>query len=179
MKLKDLIFENKELLKDITPAQAAAIHKFLKSRLLQPALDAKLRMSIFEQEFPLGSSLYDEFQKASGGINEEVKKSFKLSDLTFDIVSDLFGGVGPGKGVSFPTSTDVRLVIFDQERFDAWKQHTMRKFGDVTVHLFPGESAYINQVKIEDEKFQAAKTSHDLGKGAWLDKERELGRSTD
>lgn len=179
MKLKDLIFENKELLKDITPAQAAAIHKFLKSRLLQPALDAKLRMSIFEQEFPLGSSLYDEFQKASGGINEEVKKSFKLSDLTFDIVSDLFGEVGPGKGVSFPTSTDASRIVFRQEDFDQWKEGTMRRFGNVTVHLFPEESAYINQVKIEDEKFQAAKTSHDLGKGAWLDKERELGRSTD
>ena len=179
MKLKDLIFENKELLKDISPAQAAAIHKFLKSRLLQPALDAKLRMSIFEQEFPLGSSLYSEFQKASGNVNEEVKKSFNLSDLTFDIVSDLFGGIGPGKGVSFPYSTDERLVVFDQEKFDAWKQHVMRKFGDVTVHLFPEESAYINQVKIEDEKFQSAKTSHDLGKQAWLDKEREAGRSID
>ena len=179
MKLKDLIFENKELLKDITPAQAAAIHKFLKSRLLKPALDAKLRMSIFEQEFPLTSSLYDEFQKASGGINEEVKKSFKVSDLTFDIVSDLFGGVGPGKGVSFPSATDVSLIVFREEDFDRWKKYIMQKFGDVTVHLFPEEKAYINQVKIEDEKFQAARASHDLGKSAWLDKEREAGRSTD
>lgn len=112
-------------------------------------------------------------------INEVVEKSFKLSDLTFDIVSDLFGGVGPGKGVSFPYSTDERLVVFDQGKFDQWKQYTMKKFGDVTVHLFPEERAYVNQVKIEDEKFQAAKTSHDLGKQAWLDKEREAGRSID
>ena len=179
MKLKDLIFENKELLKDISPAQAAALHKFLKTRLLQPALDADLRMSIFEQEFPLGSSLYGELQKASGTISEEVKKSFKLSDLTFNIVSDLFGGVEPGHGVAFPTASDQNIIVFDEERFNEWKKYTMQKFGDVTIHLFPEETAYINQVKIEDEKFDTAKTASVQGKAAWLDKEREAGRSID
>jgi glycosyltransferase involved in cell wall biosynthesis len=112
-------------------------------------------------------------------VNEEAKKSFQLSKLTFDIVSDLFGGVKPGHGVAFPTASDQNIIVFDEERFNEWKKYTMQKFGDVTVHLFPKETAYIKQVKIEDEKFDTAKTASVQGKAAWLEKEREAGRSID
>jgi hypothetical protein len=176
MKLKDLIFENSDAiyaaLDQAIPEDtninsfAKAIGKFIKeeygSHNIQPFMET------LHTELGLDEN-----------VNEEVKKSFKLSDLTFDIVSDLFGGVKPGHGVAFPTASDQRRVVFSQDDFDEWKKYTMQKFGDVTVHLFPEEKAYINQVKIEDEKFNTAKNAYIQGKAAWLDKEREAGRSID
>jgi hypothetical protein len=176
MKLKDLIFENSSAiyaaLDKAVPDNAnindfaIAVGKFLKeeygSHNIQPFMET------LHKELGLDES-----------VNEEVKKSFKLSDLTFDIVSDLFGGVKPGRGVAFPLDQDANRIVFSEDDFNQWKQSTNRKYGDVTVHLFPEETAYIKQVKIEDEKFQTARTASIQGKAAWLDKERELGRSTD
>lgn len=176
MKLKDLIFENSSAiyaaLDKAVPDNAnindfaIAVGKFLKeeygSHNIQPFMET------LHKELGLDES-----------VNEEVKKSFKLSELTFDIASDLFGGIKPGRGVAFPLDKDANRIVFSEEDFEQWKQSTMRKYGDVTVHLFPEEKAYINQVKIEDEKFQAAKSAYTQSKAAWLDKERELGRSID
>lgn len=175
MKLKDILFENSEILKDISPAQAAAIHRFLTKRLRQPAMEAKLRMSIFEQEFPLPSSLYDELQKTSAPIHEEVKKSFKLSELTFDILIDLFGK----PGVALPLPSDSSMIIHTQDQLDQYKDLITKKFGDVTITLYPEEKAYVKQSEIEDEKFQAARNARVQAIGAWIDQERKAGRSID
>ena len=182
MKLKDLIFENKELLKDITPAQAAAIHKFLKSRLLHPALDAKLRMSIFEQEFPLGSSLYDEFQKASGATNEvnvnESTKSLSLKELTWEVLTSVLGKV-PMFGFHLPHPDDSYRMANNQEAFEDWKKGTMNKYGDINIKLDSEAANPSERVQVLDDKFIADKKRRVAGKAAWLDKEREAGRSTD
>jgi hypothetical protein len=176
MKLKDLIFENSDAiylaLDQAIPEDtninlfAKAIGKFVKEEY--GSHNIKTFMDTLHAELGIDEN-----------VNEEVKKSFKLSDLTFDIASDLFGGIKPGHGVAFPTASDQNIIVFDEERFNEWKKFTMQKFGDVTIHLFPEETAYIKQVKIEDEKFDTAKTASIQGKAAWLEKERELGRSID
>jgi len=176
MKLKDLIFEDSSKIYSALDAaipEDTNIHSF-----------AKAVAHFLKEEYgshnvgPFMDTLHAELG-IEENVNEEVKKSFQLSDLTFNIVSDLFGGVKPGRGVAFPTASDQNIIVFDEERFNEWKKFTMQKFGDMAVHLFPEETAYIKQVKIEDEKFNTAKNAYIQGKAAWLDKEREAGRSTD
>ena len=61
-------------------------------------------------------------------VNEELKRTFLLSDLTFTVASDLYGGTNPN-----------RRVFFTEDDFDQWKETTMNTYGDVTVFLFPEE----------------------------------------
>jgi hypothetical protein len=68
MKLSDIILEQELESQHISADQAFAIYDFLKKRLHQPALDAGLRMSVFEQEFPLATAFYKEI----GGLNEGI-----------------------------------------------------------------------------------------------------------
>lgn len=68
MKLSSIILEQELETQNISADQAFAIYNFLKKRLHQPALDAGLRMSVFEQEFPIASAFYTEI----GGMNESI-----------------------------------------------------------------------------------------------------------
>jgi hypothetical protein len=53
----------KEGVESLDMATIQEIYKFLLKRLDKPAREAGLRMSIFEQEFPLTSSFYQELKK--------------------------------------------------------------------------------------------------------------------
>ena len=182
MKLKDLIFEQEDQSAEAAKAINNAIISIDDS--MHYGVFAKAIAHILKDEY--GSHNFAPFMEVlhkelgiDESVNEQVKESFKLSDLTFDIASDLFGGIKPGHGVSFPTASDISRIVFSEDDFNQWKKYIMQKFGDVTIHLFPEEKAYINQVKIEDEKFNTAKNAYIQGKAAWLDKEREAGRSID
>lgn len=61
-------------------------------------------------------------------VNEELKRTFLLSDLTFTVASELYGGTKSN-----------RRVFFTEDDFNQWKETTMNTYGDVTVFLFPEE----------------------------------------
>jgi hypothetical protein len=97
-----------------------------------------------------------------------------LSSLTYDQVAKALGD----SRFSAPNPDDSLRGINDERSWEDWKAGTIKKWGDVEIELNP-EAVWFNKVKILDPAFNKRKTDYTNAKGAWLDKERSAGRSSD
>lgn len=154
----------------ISPAEASKIHKFITNKLriavndYNQSLgtnDKPLRMSFFEQEFPSTSQFYDVLNQAlTENLTEQVENSYKLSDLDFETVSQIFGGTEDklDNRLSFASPYDLNasLNIPDRKTFDMWKKDFLKKYGESEVILDPEAEFYPLQVKINNEKYNKA-----------------------
>lgn len=187
MKLKDLIFENvpEQFEKQVAPT-AAGINKVIDSidDSMHYGVFAKAIAKVFKDEY--GSHNIKPFMDvlhAELGINENIADNSHvvyLEDLDWDMVQGVFQGIGPGySGVRFPFPSDESLMVGREDSLELWKDTIKKRYGNVKVELDPNASEPWNKVKVLDGKFQADKKGSVAAKGAWLDKEREAGRSTD
>ena len=156
----------------VSPAEASKIHKFITNKLriavndYNESLgtnDKPIRMSFFEQEFPSTSQFYDILNQAltENNITEQVKNSFKLSDLEFETVSQIFGGTEDklDDRLSFASPYDLNasLNIPDKKTFDMWKRDFLKKYGESEIILDPEAEFYPLQVKVNNEKYNKAR----------------------
>lgn len=175
---------------DLSPIQADKIHKFITKTLRKAVMDyneslgdeeKQLRMSFFEQEFPLSSTFYNALNQAiSESIEEEIgpkQKTLRLDELTFDLVKSMFGKI-PMFGISFPNPDDSSRQVFNSNDLEDWKARIADKYGNVAIRIDVEAANNWEKIQVLDDKFRADKKDFVSGKGAWLDREREAGRSS-
>ena len=181
MKLKDLIFEQENQV----AAAAKAINNAITSidDSMHYGVFAKAVAHILKDEY--GSHNIEPFMKelhAALGMNEEtVSESTKVTDLeglTWEMLTSIFGKV-PMFGFHLPNPDDSSRMAMDQDSLENWKQGVMKRYGNVNLKIDTEAAAPFERIKILDDKFIADKSKYVTGKAAWLDKEREAGRSID
>ena len=117
----------------------------------------------------------------------------KLKDITWEKVKELFPNSyqdpkdekdDPSDeyysyydSVSFPNPDDSLTSVEHRNMLDYWKETTLKRYGDVDVEFNPNE-VWFNKVKIIDDEFSKDKEQFSKGKQAFLDRERELGRTS-
>ena len=112
-----------------------------------------------------------------GWNDNEVKVN--LSDLSWDIVTSIFPDIKPGMGgVQFPLPSDASRMVGSEGDLESWKEDIMKRYGDVEVEIDSTASAPWDKVKVLDDKFISDKEQYIGGKAAFLDKERQAGRTT-
>ena len=112
-----------------------------------------------------------------GWNDNEVKVN--LSDLSWDIVTNIFPDIKPGMGgVGFPLPSDASRMVGSKGDLESWKEDIMKRYGDVEVKIDSTASSPWDKVKILDDKFTSDKEQYIGGKAAFLDKERAAGRTT-
>jgi hypothetical protein len=176
---------------DLSPLQADKIHKFITSQLRKAVMDynesledddKQIRMSFFEQEFPLSSTFYNALTQAlNENIDEEAgprQKTTNLENLTWELLLSIMGKV-PMFGFHLPNPDDSHRMANNEDAFEDWKKGVMEKYGNVNVRIDSEASFPFERIKILDDKFLADKKRSISNKAAWLDKEREAGRSID
>jgi hypothetical protein len=117
----------------------------------------------------------------------------KLKDITWEKVKELF----PDRykkpkdkerdpsdeyysyydSINFPNPDDSLTTVEHRNMLDYWKETTLKKYGNVDVEFNPNE-VWFNKVKIIDDEFSKDKEQFSKGKQAFLDRERELGRTS-
>ena len=111
-------------------------------------------------------------------LNEEPQPKQKVLDLkslTFDLLLSMFGKK-PAYGFQLPLPEDATLSVFDEEGLEEWKKAAEKKYGNINIKIDIEAS---DSIQVLDDKFIADKKAKSAAKGAWLEKEREAGRSTD
>lgn len=187
MKLTDLIFENvpEQFEKQVAPT-AAGINKVIDSidDSMHYGVFAKAIAKVLKDEY--GSHNIKPFMDvlhAELGLNENIADNshvVSLEDLDWDMVHGLFPNAKPGMGgLRFPNPDDSSRMVGDEQSLESWKEQTRQRYGNVKLELDPNATQPWDKVKVLDDKFQADKERRVAGKGAWLDKEREAGRSID
>ena len=96
-----------------------------------------------------------------------------LSTLTYDQVANALGDTR----FHAPNPDDSSRGINREGDWEDWKANTMEKWGDVEVVLNP-TAHWFAKVKIVDPAFNKRKDDYSAAKGAWLDKERQAGRTS-
>lgn len=181
MKLKDLIFEEENQV----AAAAKAINDAIVSidDSMHYGVFAKAVAHILKDEY--GSHNFNPFMEVLHkelGINEEaVSESTKVTDLeglTWEVITSIFGKV-PLFGFHLPNPDDSSRMANTEDALENWKEGIMKKYGNVNIKIDTEAHAPYDRIKILDDKFIADKERSIKNKGAWLDKEREAGRSTD
>ena len=120
-------------------------------------------------------------------------EKMKLKDITWEKVKELFPNSyqdpkdekdDPSDeyysyydSVSFPNPDDSLTSVEHRNMLDYWKETTLKRYGDVDIEFNPNEVWY-NKVKIIDDEFSKDKKQFSKGKQAFLDRERELGRTS-
>ena len=79
--------------------------------------------------------------------------------------------------VNFPNPDDSLTTVEHRNMLDYWKETTLKRYGNVDVEFNPNE-VWFNKVKIIDDEFSKDKEQFSKGKQAFLDRERELGRTS-
>lgn len=181
MKLKDLIFEQENQAQAATKAIQDAIVSIDDS--MHYGVFAKAIANILKDEY--GSHNFDPFMKVLHkelGIKEEtVNEATKLTDLegfSWDLVTSIFGKV-PMFGFHLPNPDDSSSMANQEEALEYWKQSIMKKYGNVNIKIDTEAAAPFERIKILDDKFLADKERSISAKAGFLDKERQVGRSTD
>ena len=105
------------------------------------------------------------------------QKVVDLNSLTYDLLISIFG-TRPMFGFSLPNPDDSSRQVFDQESLDSWKSGIEKKYGNVNIKIDAEASSPWEKIQVLDDKFRGDKKARVDGKGAWLDKEREAGRSS-
>ena len=181
MKLKDLIFEQD----DQVVAAAKAINNAITSidDSMHYGVFAKAIAHILKDEY--GSHNFNPFMEVLHkelGMNEEaVSESTKTTDLeglTWDLITSTFGKV-PMFGFHLPNPDDSSRMAFDEADLEDWKKGIIKKYGNVNIRIDTEAAAPFERIRVLDDNFLSDKERYTSNKGAWLDKEREAGRSTD
>jgi hypothetical protein len=128
-------------------------------------------------------------------IEEEAKVGEKISlkDLTFDQVKDSFPNFyqkpididrdpsdeyySYADTINFPNPDDSLTTINNRGTFNYWKNKTLERYGDVELEFNP-EAVWFDRVKLIDNKFKQDKEQYTRAKQAWMDAERESGRTS-
>jgi hypothetical protein len=113
-------------------------------------------------------------------LNEESgprQKTVDLNTLSFDLLLSMFGKK-PMFGFSLPNPDDSSRQVFDQESLDDWKAGIEKKYGNVNIRIDVEASSPWEKIQVLDDKFRADKKQYTNAKGAWLDKERQAGRTS-
>lgn len=181
MKLKDLIFEQENQTAAATKAIQDAIVSIDDS--MHYGVFAKAIANILKDEY--GSHNFDPFMEVLHkelGMNEEtVNEATKLTNLeefSWDLLTSIFDKV-PMFGFHLPNPDDSSSMANQEEALEYWKQRIMKKYGNVNIKIDTEAAAPFERIKILDDKFIADTNRSDSNKAAWLDKERQAGRSTD
>jgi len=181
MKLKDLIFEEDNQIAAAAKAINSAIGSIDSS--MNYGVFAKAIAHVLKDEY--GSHNFNPFMEvlhAELGMNEEtVNESTKvtaLKELTWDVLKSVLGKV-PMFGFHLPHPDDSYRMANNQEAFEDWKKGTMDKYGDINIKLDSESANPTDRVQVLDDKFIADKKRKVSSKAAWLEKEREAGRSID
>lgn len=103
--------------------------------------------------------------------------TMKLSQLTFNVVKGMFGEI-PMFGLSFPNPDDSYRSVFSGDDLESWKAGVMDRYGDVNIRIDVEADSKWDRIQILDDKFRNDKDSYTKGKAAWLDKERQAGRTS-
>ena len=113
-------------------------------------------------------------------LNEEPgprQKTVDLSTLSFDLLLSMFGKK-PMFGFSLPNPDDSSRQVFDQEDLDSWKAGVEKKYGNVNIKIDVEASSPWEKIQVLDDKFLSDKNRYVDSKSAWLDKERQAGRTS-
>lgn len=113
-------------------------------------------------------------------LNEQPGKrqlTVNLQDLTFDTLLSTFGEK-PMFGFGLPNPDDSSTMVHDQEALDRWKAGVENKYGNVNIRLDSEAASRWDKIKVLDDKFIADKKAYTARKGAWLDAERQAGRTS-
>lgn len=105
------------------------------------------------------------------------QKVVDLNSLTYDLLISIFG-TRPMFGFSLPNPDDSSRQVFDQESLDSWKSGIEKKYGNVNIKIDAEAASPWEKIQVLDDKFRGDKKAYVDGKGDWLDKEREAGRSS-
>ena len=96
-----------------------------------------------------------------------------LSTVTYDYVASALGK----PRFSAPNPDDSLRGINDEGDWEDWKSRTIHKWGDVEIKINP-EANWFDQIVILDPAFNKRKDDYARAKGAWLDNERQAGRTS-
>lgn len=108
------------------------------------------------------------------------QKTVSLEKLTFDLLVSMFGET-PKFGFQLPLPEDATLSVFNEDDLEEYKDYIKNEkgYGNVNLRIDTEAAFSFDKIKILDDKFIADKKAKSAAKGAWLEKEREAGRSTD
>lgn len=181
MKLKDLIFEQEN--------QVASAAKAINDAII--SIDDSMHYEVFAKA--VAHILKDEygshniapfmevFHKELGIKEETVSESTKVTNLeglTWEVLTSILGKV-PMFGFHLPNPDDSSRMANREDALEDWKKGIMKKYGNVNIKIDTEAAAPFERVQILDDKFIEDKERYTKNKGAWLDKEREAGRSID
>ena len=105
------------------------------------------------------------------------QKVVDLNSISYELLISMFG-TKPMFGFSLPNPDDSSRQVFDQESLDSWKAGIEKKYGNVNIKIDVEASSPWEKIQVLDDKFRADKKDYVSNKGAWLDKEREAGRTS-
>lgn len=102
---------------------------------------------------------------------EGVKVRLKL--LTYDQVAKALGD----SRFAAPYASDELRQVNGEDSWEDWKKETLNKYGDVEIELDPS-APWFGKVKVLDKAFNKAKAGYIKSKAGYLDKERQVGRTS-
>lgn len=108
--------------------------------------------------------------------NEEPQprqKTVDLKSITIDLLASMFGE----PPYRLPNPDDTSSMVYTDTQLGYWTAWIGRKYGNPNIRI-DTEAGYFDKVKILDDKFIADKDRYTKAKGAWLDKERQAGRTS-
>lgn len=106
------------------------------------------------------------------------QKTVSLEELTFDLLLSMFGKT-PAFGFQLPLPEDATLSVFNEDGLEEYKNAVKKKYGNVNFKIDTEAAFSFESIKILDDKFIADKKAKTDSKSAYIEKEREAGRSTD
>jgi len=109
--------------------------------------------------------------------NGRRQATMKLDQLTFNVVKGMFEKI-PMFGIAFPNANDSYRSVFNGNDLEDWKARIKEKYGNVNIRIDVEASSPWDRIQILDDKFRGDKKDYIKGKAAWLDKERQAGRSS-
>ena len=96
-----------------------------------------------------------------------------LKSLTFDLLVSVFGK----PPFRLPNPDDSSSSVFNDTQLGYWKSSIEKRYGNPNIRI-DSEAGYWEQVKVLDDKFISDKDRYTRAKGAWLDSERQAGRTS-
>ena len=89
----------------------------------------------------------------------------KLSELTYDYLQS----IGLGRAAMHTDCSDALRQMANESQLEDAKSDLIAAYGDVEISVHP-EADWFDQIKIEDEKWQADYDEYCRQKAAWCNK---------
>ena len=107
---------------------------------------------------------------------EPRQKVVDLNTFSIDLLVSMFEKK-PMFGFNLPNPDDSYRSVSSQDDLLSWKSGIEKKYGNVNIKIDTEASSPWEKIQVLDDKFRADKKSYVDGKAAWLDKERQSGRT--